>query len=130
MYRRYTQDFKLNNLIWVWNSPDPQWYVGDEYCDIASIDIYNPTNNYGPSKGQFDELVDIVKGKKPVALAENYPIPDPEALIESKTYWLYYATWSCDDEEALLHQNPSEHYKEVYEHPYMITLKDLPDLYS
>lgn len=40
MFRYYTQHHHLDNLIWVWNSPLPEGYVGDEYCDIISRDLY------------------------------------------------------------------------------------------
>ena len=40
MFRYYTQQYHLDNLIWVWNSPLPEGYVGDEYCDIISRDLY------------------------------------------------------------------------------------------
>ena len=40
MYERQTHYHKLNNLIWVWNGQDPDWYVGDDRCDIIGEDVY------------------------------------------------------------------------------------------
>ena len=40
MYDRLTNYHHINNLIWVWNGQNPQYYPGDEYVDILGYDIY------------------------------------------------------------------------------------------
>ena len=44
MYERQTKYHKLNNLIWVWSAQNADWYVGDEYCDVLSCDVYDDGN--------------------------------------------------------------------------------------
>jgi mannan endo-1,4-beta-mannosidase len=120
-------EHQLNNLLWVWNAPKAGWYPGDEYVDIASCDIYGPGQNYGPNTGAYDNLVSITKGKKLIALAENGVVPDPDKLIESQTRWSWFCTWSGEfvtDEKY----TGAEQLKKVYNHDYVITLDELPDL--
>lgn len=127
MYERYTHHFGLNNLIWVWNAPQPEWYVGDAYCDIAGNDVYGPMQNYGPLKEEFDKVRECITGDKLIALTESFIIPDPEALIASQTKWLFYMTWNWEEEAMILENMTKAHMKKVYNHPYVITLEDLPD---
>lgn len=127
LYDRLTNHHKLNNLIWVWCAPKEDWYPGDEYVDIAAADIYGPKGNYGPNANAYDNLVSIVKGKKLVALSENGVIPDPDKLIESKTKWSWFCTWSGEfitDEKY----TSREQLNKTYNHEYVITIDELPDL--
>lgn len=130
MYDRLTNVHKLNNLIWVWNSENPEWYPGDDVVDIASVDIYNPEGDYNPSIAKYDSVVSLVNDKKVVALAENGPIPDPDLLQSYKADWSFFSTWSghfIRDGK----QNSLEHINKVYNSEYVITKDELPkDLYS
>ena len=126
MFDRYTNFHQLNNLIWVWNAPDINWYPGDDYVDLAGVDTYAPNGEYGPLKCQFEHMQLLINNHKPIALTENGPIPDPDQLIESETLWLWYMTWygefvfedSTTSEDQL---------RKVYDHPYCISLDDLPN---
>jgi mannan endo-1,4-beta-mannosidase len=40
VYDRLTNQHKLNNLIWTWNSVAPSWYPGSDTVDIVSADTY------------------------------------------------------------------------------------------
>ena len=128
MYHYYTEKHHLDNLIWVWNSPLPEGYVGDEYCDIISRDIYPPAYTYGDFKDKYDELIKITDAKKGAALGENGILPDAEALSASRVPWLWYMTWSgwfvltekFNEDEAL---------NRLYQHEYAITLDRLPRFY-
>ncbi|WP_169911538.1 glycosyl hydrolase [Clostridium oryzae] len=125
IFDRYTKVFDLNNLIWVWNAPKEGWYPGNDFVDIASIDVYAPAGNYGPVKISADYVLDLTDGEKPVALAENGSIPDPDLLIQTETPWLWYMPWWGMHALDGIH-NSKEHLKKVYNHPYTIKLKDLP----
>ena len=61
MFRYYTQHHHLDNLIWVWNSPLPEGYVGDEYCDIISRDLYTEPHVHGAYEKQYEELRKVTK---------------------------------------------------------------------
>lgn len=129
MYRYYTRKHHLDNLIWVWNSPVAEGYVGDEYCDIISRDIYPPEHAYGAFRDKYEELIQITPSAKGTALAETGIIPDADELIKTGTPWLWYMTWSKDfvmiekfNEFAALNR--------LYQHEYAITLDKLPKLYE
>ncbi len=129
MFRYYTEKHHLDNLIWVWNSPLPEGYVGDDYCDIISRDIYPPAYAYGDFKERYEELVKITNVAKGAALAENGILPDADALKESKTPWLWYMIWSGG---FVLTEKYNEKIalKKLYEHEYAITLDKLPKFYQ
>lgn len=123
MFRYYTQHHHLDNLIWVWNSPLPEGYVGDEYCDIISRDLYTEPHMHGAYEEQYEELLKVTKQDKGAALGETGILPDPEALMEKKVPWLWYMTWSFDF--ALNEKfNSDTALKKLYESSYAIDLEE------
>ena len=123
MFRYYTQHHHLDNLIWVWNSPLPEGYVGDEYCDIISRDLYTEPHVHGAYEEQYEELLKVTKQDKGAALGETGILPDPEALMEKKVPWLWYMTWSFDF--ALNEKfNSDTALKKLYESSYAIDLEE------
>ncbi len=128
MYHYYTEKYHLDNLIWVWNSPEREYYVGDEYCDIISRDQYPPKYAYGDFRENYVELIQLTDAKKGAAIAETGIIPDADMLLATNTPWLWYMTWSKGfvlTEEF----NEYEALQRLYNHPYAITLDKLPKLY-
>src|SRR5690625_3008303 len=123
MYDRLTNDHQLNNLIWVWNSIDEDWYPGNDYVDIVSFDSYPGEQNYVPQSAQYEALVELSNNKKLIAMAENGPIPDPDLLSTYHSNYLYFTTWNGLLEE----QNSDDHIMYVYNHDSVITRDDLPD---
>ena len=45
IYNKLTNEYKLDNIIWVWNGQAANWYPGDEYVDIIGEDIYPGTRD-------------------------------------------------------------------------------------
>ncbi|MBQ6175535.1 MAG: beta-mannosidase [Clostridia bacterium] len=124
MFRHYTDVHHLDNLIWVWNSPRPDGYVGDGYCDILSRDQYPPPHAHGAFRDKLDELKSIAPAKG-LAIAETGILPDPEALVREKAPWLWYMTWSGGFVLTEDH-NGFDALRRLYSHPYAITLDRLP----
>jgi len=122
MYDRLTNEHQLNNLIWIWNSIDEDWYPGNDYVDIVSFDSYPGEYNYIPQVSQYEALVDLSNNQKLVAMAENGPIPDPDLLSLYHSKYLYFTTWNG----LLTEQNSEEHIKHVYDHDSVITRDELP----
>lgn len=92
----YLKDTKnLTNLLWVWNVKDldasriPEYYPGDSYVDIVSVDMWN---SYFPSSTYYDTLRSLA-GSKPMALAEVGRLPEPGQL-DSQPLWSYFMCWS------------------------------------
>ncbi len=134
LYDKLTNEYKLNNLIWVWTSYDydtsPAWYPGDDVVDIVGYDKYNAKDglpNGSAISSTFYNLVQLTGGKKLVAMTENDTIPRVQNLIDEKAGWLYFCPWY--DWWIMSEQNnPSEWVKEMYQSDYCITLDELPDL--
>ncbi len=128
MYRYYTEKHHLDNLIWVWNAPTPEYYVGDEYCDLISRDQYPPAHAHSDFRENYEGLIKITDAKKGTAVAETGIIPDADMLRDNHTPWLWYMTWSGGfvlSEEF----NDYEALNRLYHHDYAVTLDKLPKLY-
>lgn len=128
MFRYFTEKHDLHNLIWVWNCPLPEGYVGDECCDIISRDLYPEAHMHGDYADRLEELQKITPTQKGCALAETGVIPDIDAVAAHRTAWLWYMTWSreyCRSEQF----TTKEVLKKMYNHPAAVTLDTLPALY-
>ncbi|OYP24988.1 hypothetical protein CG709_07350 [Lachnotalea glycerini] len=85
MFERQTNYHKLNNLIWIWNGQDQDWYPGDEYCDIVGTDIYAEKQSYSVLPDQFMKTVNYSDGTKMAALSENGVMMDPDMMEGDNT---------------------------------------------
>ena len=119
MFNFYTNEKNLHNLVWVWNCPKKEYYVGDEYCDILTRDLYPKPHNHTSLKKEYDELKEITKTKG-IALAETGVIPDPDASIKENAPWLWYMTWSRDFTLTENH-NSYEFLKNLYNNDSVVT---------
>ena len=128
-----TDYHQLDNLIWVWNAQSSEWYVGDEYCDIASLDVYNPAHDYTVSPTAFKELYDVTGGKKLITMSECGTMPDPDLVVRDNAYWLWFAVWNWDYIVVNGTKELSEAYtslqmmEKVYNSEVMISRDELPD---
>lgn len=128
MYDRYTNYWKLDNLIWSLGysgSTKDGWYPGDEYVDIIGSDTYvDHTNSLVNMYRNTAKIAD-----KPVCLHENGSIPDPDKLAADGAKWLWFMTWhtSFIDSSPI---NTAEYLKKVYNSDYVLTLDELPDVYN
>lgn len=128
MYDRYTNVHHLNNLIWVWNSPLAEGYVGDDVTDVISRDLYPPKHQHTDLEQEYQELVQITPTNKIVALGEIGVLPSIAKLSESKIPWAWYMTWS--NEFAVTEDwSTKEELYNTYHHDYAITLDKLPKLF-
>lgn len=118
MYDRYTNHWKLNNLIWVLGFSDQgkkskNWYPGDEYCDIIGADTY--------TEGLFSKLYKkmnrITNADKPVCLHECGKNPTTDELNKAPFVW--FMTWHT---EYLTDNNSKENLKQLYDSELVITL--------
>ncbi len=105
---RLTNKHQLHNLIWVWNSPNPEWYPGDEYVDIMAIDAY-PSDTRDPLSGSWDDLIKRFDGKKLLAISEFGGVPDIERMFRYGCYWSYFVTWN-----GTLSKNTDDSIKAIY----------------
>ena len=133
MYERMTNYHELDNLIWVWNGQHADWYPGDEYCDIVSMDIYGNAYDYGTSPATLAELAGWADNGKLVALSECAVMPDPELIVRDHAYWLWFAVWNWDfivvngTTELSDAYTSFEMMEKVYNSEVIITRDELPD---
>lgn len=122
MYERFTKLHGLDNLIWVLGYAHVKgkgYYPGDAYVDIRGCDCY--------SEGIHEDLYEWVKEETekemPLCHHENGPIPEPGLLKAKGIHWSWFLTWHTIH---IHEQNSPEYLNYVYNHPYVINLKDLP----
>lgn len=94
MFDRFTQQHRLDNLIWVlgWagQNVDPRYYPGRRRVDVAGADIY--ASDHGNLAPMFAQVKRIVGDTVPICLHENGPVPDPAGLGPDAD-WLWFMTW-------------------------------------
>lgn len=94
MYKRFTDYFGLDNLIWVWNGQSESTLVDRNTFDIASLDIYmGADKNYGSRYEQFLALQKIVGEDKLIALSECSAIPDMDNSFRDNSVWSFFGLW-------------------------------------
>ncbi|GMK39177.1 hypothetical protein PCCS19_22310 [Paenibacillus sp. CCS19] len=128
MYDRYTRVHALNNLIWVWNSPLVEGYVGDDVTDVISRDLYPAKHCHTDLKPEYEELVQITRAPKLAALGEIGVQPSMKQLSLTRIPWVWYMIWS-NEFGASGEWTSEEELREAYQHEYAITLDRLPALY-
>lgn len=126
LYDRITNHHGINNLIWVWSTPEKDWYPGNAKVDILGYDSYPGSYVYATQKSVFDQLFDIVEGKKIIAMTENGPIPDIDKCFTEDAKWAYFSSWS----DLVNSQNTQPHIEAVYAHEKVITLEKMNTITS
>jgi hypothetical protein len=119
MFDRLKNYHQLHNLIWVWSTPESDWYPGNDKVDIIGHDSYPGEYNYGHQKYAFDVLYRLTSGKKLIAMTENGPIPDPDACLELDAPWSYFMSWS----NLVFDQNSDDHIIDVFNNPNVLTVE-------
>lgn len=135
LYDKLTNDYGLNNLIWLWNGQDKDWYPGDAYVDIIGEDIYPGEKVYGSQINKYLDAVNYTTNKKMIVLSENGCVPDPDLLVRDGAMWGFFCTWggefvAKDSSIYALSEQYTEAFmlKKAYDSELVITLDELPDL--
>ncbi len=137
MFDRLVFYHEIDNLIWVWNGQNKDWYPGDKYVDIVSEDIYAEPFDYSSQIDKF-KVAEKYSDEKEVmvAMSENGVIPDPDELVKDKALWSWFVTWCQEFVYSEESKSYSEQYTDkemlnkVYNSEYVITKDELPDLYE
>lgn len=126
MYDRYTNHWKLNNLIWVFGLSHEarhggDWYPGEAYVDVAGADSYTD----GANASLYRIVKRFVGEEMPVCFHECGRIPTVEQLRKENTNWVWFMTWHT---EYITDHNDVGDLKKIYNDEYVITLDELPSL--
>jgi hypothetical protein len=119
MFERLKNYHQLHNLIWVWSTPETDWYPGNDKVDIIGHDSYPGAFNYGNQKNAFDRLYDLTNGEKLIAMTENGPIPDPDESLQFDAPWLLFMSWV----DLTFTQNSNAHLIDIYNNSNVLTLE-------
>ena len=132
MFTRMNRYHGLNNLIWVWNGSDADYYPGDEYCDIIGQGMYmNTSSSYA---GRFAAMAHISPTTmKPVAMTSCDKLPDPSYCKRDNAMWMWIAPASG---EYSVHTDGSysetytswQRLNDIYNSRSCVTRDELPDL--
>ena len=132
LYEMLTDVFHCNNLIWVCNCQDPDWYPGDDYVDIVGVDVYTLPRQYAPLTDKFTELTEYPGKGKIAALTENGVVPDIDRCLQANVHWSWFCTWNEEyvvkDGMYSPEYTEPEMLRKVYDSDTVLTLEDLPPL--
>ncbi len=135
LYHTLTEEYGLNNLIWVWNGQAADWYPGDEYVDIIGVDIYAGEHEYSSQADAFLEALSYSPENKMVVLSENGTMIDPELSQRDRAMFGFFCTWSGEFVmQDGLRKKYSQQYtdldmlQKVYGSPLIVTRDQLPEL--
>ncbi len=112
----------LHNLIWVYTSGDPDWYPGDAYVDVVSLDIY--TDPSSSMSGEWEDILASFDGRKLITLSESGTLPDPDKVRTFATWWSWFAVWSGPE---FIRAVDRSFLTRVYADEDVITRDELPD---
>ncbi len=130
LYDRLTNEYGLNNLIWVWNAQRADWYPGDEYVDIVGEDVYPGKHKTDPQTAKFNTAMSYTSSHKVIAMTENGCLFDPDEALSSGSAWSYFCTWqgSFTQSAGKISEEYSEKsvWEKVYHSDNTIKLGDMP----
>ncbi|WP_302212529.1 glycosyl hydrolase [uncultured Ruminococcus sp.] len=130
MYERQTKYHKLNNLIWVWSAQNADWYVGDEYCDVLSCDVYDDGNK--DAQVNIMLFLQSISKNKPIAMSECGNFPDIQSIADEKAIWSFIGQWGgnylmTDNGKLSEEHNTAAELITMYNNDLTITRDKLPD---
>lgn len=130
MYERQTKYHKLNNLIWVWSAQNADWYVGDEYCDVLSCDVYDDGNK--DAQVNIMLFLQSISRNKPIAMSECGSFPDIQSIADEKAMWAFIGQWGgnylmTDDGKLAEENNTAAELIKMYNNNLTLTRDKLPD---
>jgi hypothetical protein len=89
------------------------YYVGSDYFDIASLDVYGSDFN----QNYYDSLLVLAKGK-PIVFGEVGNPPTPE-IMKRQPKWGYYVTWA-----GMVRNITRKEYQNLINDSRVLTLED------
>ncbi|CAI6332666.1 unnamed protein product [Periconia digitata] len=123
LYERLTNHHGLNNLIWVWNSVNADWYPGNDKVDLVSADTY-AQGDHGPISATYNNLLALADDTKIIAAAEVGSVPDPAQLQAYQADWVYFCVWTGEYIDGGS-WNSLDFLKETYNSEYVLTLDEI-----
>jgi mannan endo-1,4-beta-mannosidase len=135
LYDKLTNEYGLNNLIWLWNGQDVDWYPGDDYVDIIGEDLYPGEHVYTSQVNKYLQAVNYTDAKKMVVMSENGCVFDPSLAIRDGAMWGFWCTWGTEfvAKDIAIYTYSDQYTEkdkliEFYNNEAVITQDEIPDL--
>lgn len=132
-FDRLTKYHGLNNLIWVWNNSDFDFYPGDAYVDIIGQSFYeNTTSSFA---GRLSALAAEPRtGRKAIAITACAALPGIDNMARDNAMWLWVAAdsgeYTIDGSGRLSEVYTKKNALRVmYNNEKCITLDELADIW-
>ena len=95
MYKLFTEEYGLHNLIWVWNGQSEDTIVDPSTYDIAALDLYlDGEKDYGAKFSEKFAAFSKFSGEgKLIAISECGSIPDVESAFRDNAVWSFFGLW-------------------------------------
>lgn len=143
LYDKLTNEYGLNNLIWVWTAQTTDKgafasyskvkaaYPGNDFVDIIGADIYAEDDESQLSV--YQRLQQISGGTKLVTLSETGLVQNPDKCIADGADWSYFMIWYTQsvltsDETKDDFENTAESLTNVFSSQYVINRDQMPSL--
>jgi hypothetical protein len=123
MYNYFTNERKLNNLIWVfchYDFPDASFDPGKQYYDFAGADTYKRDRVL---KDMYNDVGKIHGFDAPIVFHECGTVPDPDEYFKEAPF-LWWMLWHT----SMVTSQQPERLKRIYSHDLIITKDELPDI--
>lgn len=125
LFRYYTGQHQLNNLIWVWSPDKPKYglaefYPGDEFVDVIGCDIYPEKDNPVVFRQEWYEALVALAQAKPLAIGECGVIPSPE-ILQNQPRWVWFMGWA----DLVTKRNSAEAIRDVFDSERTLTREEL-----
>lgn len=120
MYNYFTEDRKLDNLIWVLchsDKIDPTYIPEKKYFDFAGPDTY--TENLQDKL--YHTIAEMYGQDNLIPLHECGSIPDPDSCLKNNTMWSWWMLWHT----MHLTKMDKDELRRIYNHPTVLTLDEL-----
>ena len=127
LFDLYTNELKLNNLVWIWSTDNPilygfgEYYPGDKYVDIVGCDLYAKGDTTVLYRKDIYDMVRELAGDKPIVVGEQAKLPSPEVLLEQPR-WEWFMAW----DGLVFTENDPASIIEFYNNPSVLSRGDLP----
>lgn len=131
MFDRMDKYHCLNNLIWVWNGSDSDYFPGEDYCDIIGQSFYEDSGS--SFAGRFSVLAGIPETiPKALAVTACDRLPSPDYMRRDNAMWLWFSIGSGEciittAGELSEKYNSWQSLHDAYNSEICTTLDELPD---
>jgi len=121
MFVRFTDQFQLNNLLWVYTGEDPDWYPGDDVVDLVGVDAY-PGDQASTLLDYWTPLLKKHNGRKMIALTEFGGVPSIDEMQAAGVWFSYFVSWTDQNRGKLGPMSVApEHLRKVYQSPGVVS---------